>query len=319
MYVFTERRSVPYNHIGNPLKIFLKRERLSAVACLLLFVGACLLIYPFLGNAINEMTNTKAIHTYKEIFSSLTEEEKLIIEKNAHEYNEKLADINDIHKSRDILKNYKDILNIDGEGMMGYVKIPVIHVDLAIYHGFEDNILDRACGHLEGTSFPIGGPSTHAVISAHRGLPSAKLFSDLNKLVIGDIFSIEVLDYILYYEVDQIRVVEPDDESELHIIPGEDYVTLLTCTPYGINTHRLLVRGHRTDNPYGNYDYIKNEAFRLDPWLICFILGLSILTFIIIWVITRYKQYQEIDPELLDELERQWVVKKAGEYNVEPV
>ena len=319
MHIFSERRSIPYNNTGKSFTIFLKRQRVSAIVCLLLFLGACCLIYPFLGNAINEMTNTKAIHTYKEILKGYKDEDIEVIEDEARKYNEELAHIGDIRESRSILQNYKSILNVDDEGMMGSVHIPSIHVNLAIYHGFDNAILDRACGHLEGTSFPIGGPSTHSVISAHRGLPSAKLFTDLDELVIGDTFSIEVLNHILYYEVDQIRVVNPDDDSALAIIPEEDYVTLLTCTPYGINTHRLLVRGHRCDNPYGNFDNIKNEAFWLDPWLICLILGISILTFIIIWVITRYKQFQDIDPDLLDELERQWVVEKAGEYNIEPV
>lgn len=214
-----------------------------------------------------------------------------------------------------VLEYYNDILNVDGEGMMAYVNIPKINVSLAIIHGFDDRTLNRACGHLEGTSLPVGGVNTHSVISAHRGMPSAKLFSDLNLMEIGDYFNIEVLDETLYYQVDQIKVVEQNDSSDLHIIEGRDLLTLLTCTPYGINTHRLLVRGTRVDNPYGFVDSLRSEAHRLDAYMICLFLSLFILLVIFMWVMLKYKRDQNILNSQLDELERQYIVNTIGEQN----
>lgn len=211
--------------------------------------------------------------------------------------------------------NYNDILNVDGKGMMGYVRIGAINVKLPIYHGFSDDILDRACGHLEGSSFPVGGESTHAVISAHRGLPSAKLFSDLNKLGIGQTFSIEVLDQVLYYCVDKITICEPDDSSELKIISGEDHVTLLTCTPYGINTHRLLVRGVRVDSPYGDYKMLRDEVFQLDPRIICVLLAVLMLCAFLFWFLFNQRPKQPVKNVDLDELERQYLIQQIGEYD----
>ena len=223
------------------------------------------------------MTNTTAVTNYKYAISKYSAEEKQKFLSDAQSYNKHLAALTNQFDGFGELEDYNSVLNIDGRGMMGFVRIPILNVRLAIYHGFDDAILDQACGHLEGTSFPVGGKSTHAVISAHRGLPSAKLFSDLNKLEIGQTFSIEVLDQILYYTVDKITICDPDDTKELRIIPDEDHVTLLTCTPYGINTHRLLVRGVRCDNPYGFFSSFHDEVFRLDPRIICLILALMLL------------------------------------------
>jgi sortase A len=169
-----------------------------------------------------------------------------ILEK-AHEYNEKLAALDSPLVNYDEIPGYEDILDVSGTGIMGYISIPQINVELPIYHGTSSSVLNIAVGHMQGTSLPVGGENTHAVISAHRGLPSAKLFSDLDELVEGDRFTVTVLKDVYTYEVEQIFIVLPNETQNLAIIPGEDYITLTTCTPYGINTHRLLVRAHRVD------------------------------------------------------------------------
>lgn len=275
------------------------------------------MIYPYISNAWNEMTNTTAINNYKTIASKYSEEQVNEAFQDANNYNKQLSSLTNQFQDFKSLKNYNDILNVNGDGMMGYIRIPKINVKLAIYHGFANSILNTACGHLEGTSFPVGGPSTHAVISAHRGLPSAKLFSDLNKMEIGETFSIEVLNKILYYKVDQIKITGPTDTEDLQIIKDEDHVTLLTCTPYGINTHRLLVRGVRIANPWELGHAVKDEAFRLNPYLVCLFLALFILLILLVWTLTRYKRYRPVSNAELDELERQHIVEQIGEYKSE--
>lgn len=261
------------------------------------------------------MTNTTAVSNYRYAVSKYSFEEKQEFLNDAHLYNKSLASLTNQFDGFNSLQDYDNVLNIDGNGMMGYVRIPIINVRLAIYHGFEDDILDKACGHLQGSSFPVGGQSTHAVISAHRGLPSAKLFSDLNKLEIGQNFSIEILDEILYYTVDKITICDPDDSSELKIIEGEDHVTLLTCTPYGINTHRLLVRGVRCENPYGFFSSFKDEVFRLDPRVVCLILALMLLVMFLAWFLLSQRPKKPQRNVDLDELERQYIISQIGEYD----
>ena len=165
------------------------------------------------------------------------------------------------------LAGYEKTLDITGTGIMGYISIPKIKVELPIYHGTEDGVLQIACGHLEGSSLPVGGASTHAVLSAHRGLPSAKLFTNLDKLETEDTFTITILDRVLTYQVDEIAIVLPSETDKLQIEEGKDYCTLMTCTPYGINTHRLLVRGHRVETVKEKNIHVTAEAFQIEPVL----------------------------------------------------
>jgi sortase A len=182
-------------------------------------------------------------------------------------YNERLVDKPDRYKMTEAEeKEYRSILDLTGKGVMGYIQINSIGVNLPVYHGVEEKVLQVAIGHIEGTSLPVGGPTTHAAVSGHRGLPSAKLFTDLDKLVEGDTFTITILNRTTTYEVDQIRIVDPTDMSDLNLQQGADYVTLVTCTPYGINTHRLLVRGHRIDNIEGRV-VIPAEALQIPNYI----------------------------------------------------
>lgn len=183
---------------------------------------------------------------------------------------------------------YEKELNIDGSGIMGYISVPKFHIKVPIYHGTEESVLQVAIGHLETTSLPVGGKSTHTQVSGHRGLPSARLFTDLDKIKEGDTWTITVLNETLTYECDQIRIVEPEDFSELGLIEGEDLCTLITCTPYGINTHRLLVRGHRVPNAQGSAE-VTADGIQIEPIYIAPILAIPaiILLLIILLVSTR--------------------------------
>jgi sortase A len=203
------------------------------------------LLYPTMSNLWNQRRQNRLIDNYTTQVAELPENEKSEARSAAEAYNNTLAGISS-GASLDH-DSYNALLNVDGSGIMGYLEVPKINVRLAIYHGTGDAAPDNGVGHLEGTSLPVGGSSTHCVLSGHRALPSAKLFTDLDKLENGDLFYIYILGETLAYEVDQILVVEPTEVDSVRIAPGEDYVTLLTCTPYGVNTHRLLVRGHRTE------------------------------------------------------------------------
>ncbi len=217
---------------------------------LMFLVGLSILLYPTISDKWNKYRDSKLIASYTETIQDNTSQEKIdeMLEA-AKAYNAQVHEesIPDAFSIRDGVtdESYENLLNVEADGMMGYVEIPVISQTIPIYHYTTDESLSKGAGHLFGSSLPIGGESTHAVISAHRGLPSAKLFTDLNLVEIGNVFYIHVLDQTLAYEVDQILTVEPDETSSLAITEGEDYVTLVTCTPYAVNTHRLLVRGHR--------------------------------------------------------------------------
>jgi len=214
----------------------------------MMIIGAAILFYPMVSDYLNTITQMRAIRTYQEKASNLSDDE--IEEKinKAIEYNNLLYALDNPFSDYEQLEDYYEILDISGTGVMGIVNIPAIDVELPVYHGTNSEVLNVAIGHLEGSSLPVGGSNTHTVLSAHRGLPSAKLFSDLDDLREGDRFTITVINRTVTYEVDQISIVEPDDTSKLQIENNGDYATLLTCTPYGINTHRLLVRGHRVEN-----------------------------------------------------------------------
>lgn len=217
----------------------------------LMAVGLCIMFYPVFSRWWNSHKQEDIIVDYDRDVETVTDERYKEMLEDAEKYNEKLAKLKNPLKQYKKLKGYESLLDISGIGVMGHIDISKIDVHLPIYHGTSDAVLNVGAGHLEGTSLPIGGPGTHAIITAHRGLPSSVLFSDLDQLIVGDRFTITVLSETLYYEVDQITVVKPGKLNKFSIEPGKDYVTLMTCTPYGINTHRLLVRGHRVSG-YGN-------------------------------------------------------------------
>lgn len=234
------------------------------------FVGLCVLLYPTISDFWNEKRQSQAIINYDDLIVDLTPEDYSDYFSQADSYNKKIRNMSfPFLNHKDIADEYYSTLDVNGDGMMGYITIEKIKVQLPVYHGTSDRVLNSAVGHVEGSSLPVGGESTHSILSAHRGLPSAKLFTNLDKLDIGDVFTIRILDRTVTYQVDQILIVLPQETDNLNIVPGEDYCTLVTCTPYGINTHRMLVRGTRIENI--EPDRVINvitEAYQIDPLLV---------------------------------------------------
>lgn len=251
------------------------KKKLPVIAIILVFiVGLGIMSYPLVSSMINNSKVRADSANYSKIVDNLNKKDYSKFFKDARKYNKSLTktaiitDPFDEDAYKAIGAHYNDVLNIDGKGLIGYVKIPRIDVELPIKHGTSKSVLDNYAGHLQNTSMPIGGKSTHSVISAHTGVPGRTFFDNLTELVKGDIFYIKVLDKTLTYKVDQIKVVLPEDTNDLRIIPNEDHVTLLTCTPYGINTHRLLVRGVRTK--YVPEEVAKNKLVKQAPFEKCF-------------------------------------------------
>lgn len=235
-------------HGKNSKKSKLK-NRISTLALLfVMLVGLSVMLYPVVSDWYNSRLQSEAISLYNAEVEKLGETQYEREKELARDYNERLAKTAFPLVNYDSVSGYEQALDITGTGIMGYITIPDIDVDLPIYHGTGEGVLNVAVGHMQGTSLPVGGEGNHCVISAHRGLPSAKLFSDLDKLVKGDIFTVTVLDETLTYEVEDVFIITPDNVSYLALVEGRDYLTLTTCTPYGVNTHRLLVRAHRIDN-----------------------------------------------------------------------
>lgn len=228
----------------------MKGKLSTIVLIVVFFVGLSVLLYPTVSNWWNTHLATHVIEDYSDVVANMDSEDTDKIWRAAKQYNKQLAKEGIAWaKSFEENNQYRQLLNVDADSdMMGYIEIEKIHVKLPVFHGVDNTALDTGVGHIPYSSLPVGGKSTHCILSAHRGLPSAKLFTDLDELVVGDTFVLNILDRTLTYEVDQIRIIEPDDLSELNIVEGKDYCTLMTCTPYGINTHRLLVRGHRIKN-----------------------------------------------------------------------
>lgn len=228
-----------------------KRKNTIIIICFILVIllGAGAAAYPLIASINNERTQSLVQTEYEEKLQQLDTSEIDAALAAAREYNKTIStvQIEDVDKIKESLPPYEDLLNLANNGIMGYIEIPAINIDLPIYHGTTGAAMEKGAGHMEGTSLPVGGIGTHAVISAHSGMASAKLFTDLDKLKLGDMFFITVCNQKLAYEVDNIAVVEPTDIDLIRIDTQQDYVTLLTCTPYGVNTHRLLVRGHRVE------------------------------------------------------------------------
>ena len=267
---------------------------------LLLLAGVSLLLYPSLSDYWNSMHQTRAIASYAETVSQLDTAQYDEMWKAAQDYNRSLAQRQTAFALTDEQKAaYESLLDVSGLGVMGYIEIPEIDCSLPIYHGTEESVLQVAVGHLEWSSLPVGGEGTHCVLSGHRGLPSAKLFTNLDKLAVGDTFLLRVLDEVLTYEVDQILIVEPEQVDALGIVPGEDYCTLVTCTPYGINTHRLLVRGHRVENtPEAARMHVTADATQFDPLLVAPVLAIPVLLLLLIILLLPKRQSKSRGDEI---------------------
>ena len=270
---------------------------------LVLLAGLSLLLYPSLSDYWNSFHQTRAIATYAEKVANLNQDQYDEIWAAAESYNASLTDRVNAYLLSDAQKEeYQQLLNVSGLGVMGYIEIPSIDCSLPIYHGTEESILQIAVGHLDWSSLPVGGESTHCVLSGHRGLPSAKLFTNLDKLQTGDIFMLRVLDNVLTYEVDQILIVKPQETGALRIEEGKDYCTLVTCTPYGINTRRLLVRGHRIDNiEQAKTVRVTADAIQIEPLLVAPVVAIPILLLLLILLLLpkkpRKKHGGEADEE----------------------
>ena len=269
----------------------MRRHKTVIFLTLGFLVGVCILLYPAFSNYWNSKTQSRAIVDYESVLEQLEPEDYSAIFQAAYDYNEALRGIEFPLRNYEEIPGYYDTLKLEGTSIIGYMKIDKIGVELPIYHGTSDAVLNRGVGHLEGSSLPVGGESTHSVMSAHRGLPSAKLFTDLDRLEMGDTFQITVLDQVLTYQVDKVKVVSPREIDDLQIVEGKDYCTLFTCTPYGINTHRLLVRGIRIETIKEKpVIYVSNEAFRIEPLLVTPAVAAPMLLVLLIHLLVKYRE-----------------------------
>ena len=272
------------------------KNRISNIILLVVFfTGLFLLLYPGLSEYWNSFRQSKVISSYTQTVSAMDEQTYDKLWDQAQQYNQKLVQRqNGFSFSEAMRQEYESLLNPSGDGMMGYIEIPCIGVRLPIYHGTEDYELQNGVGHLEWTSLPVGGPSTHCALSGHRGLPSAKLLSNLDKVKEGDIFILYILGNELTYQVDQIRIVEPEDVSCLSTEEGKDLCTLITCTPYGVNTHRLLVRGHRVENEEDSGTFrVTADAVQIEPVRVAPLVAIPLLLLILLAILlphTRKKR-----------------------------
>lgn len=272
------------------------RKKGSTIILILIFiVGLTIFAYPTISDRWNALHSSRAIMSYTEAVSGLSEEEYEALYSAAEAYNRKIPErANHFTPTEEEKAEYAELLNVANNGIMGYIEIPIINVSLPIYHGTDESVLQVASGHLEWSSLPVGGASTHAVLSGHRGLPSAELFSRLDRLAEGDRFMLYILNEVLTYEVDQIHIVLPEDMNDLKITPGEDYCTLVTCTPYGINTHRLLVRGRRVETETDHTVRVTAEAIQMEPMLVAPVLAIPLLALLFtMMAVNDRKQWNE--------------------------
>lgn len=273
----------------------MKKHYSTILLVFILLIGLSLMLYPSFADWWNSFHQSRAVASYVEQVANIDEDQYREIWDAAWVYNRSLVDRpNDFLLTDEQKAAYQSLLNIGGNGIMGYIEIPSISVVLPIYHGTDEAVLQVAVGHLDWTSLPVGGESSHCVVSGHRGLPSARLFTDIDQLIVGDIFLFRVLDEILTYEVDQIRIVEPHVTEDLLIVEGEDLCTLITCTPYGINSHRLLVRGHRIANiEEARVARVTADAIQIEPLLIAPLVAAPMLLILLIMLmIPKRKNYR---------------------------
>lgn len=271
---------------------WIKKNLSSIILVLIFIIGLSLLLYPSFSDYWNSFHQSRAIASYAQTVTTIDDDQYEKMWAQAQEYNTTLAKKqNRWVLSEEEYEEYEGLLNIGGTGIIGYIEIPNIKVSLPIYHGVDEAVLQIAVGHIEGSSLPVGGEGTHCVISGHRGLPSAKLFTNLDEMEEGDLFMMRVLDETLTYEVDQIRIVEPEDLSALDIEEGKDLCTLVTCTPYGINSHRLLVRGHRVENlESASSIRVTADAMQIDPVMVAPVIAVPILLILLIWLLVHYRK-----------------------------
>lgn len=265
----------------------MKKHGTTIMLLFVLIIGLSLLLYPTLADWWNSIHQSRAVASYVEQVANIDDDEYAHIWEEAWEYNRSMnGRSNNYLLSEEQKEIYDQILDIGGLGIMGYIEVPAIGVTLPIYHGTDEAVLQVALGHLEWTSLPVGGESSHCVVSGHRGLPSAKLFTNLDKLVVGDVFMFRVLDEILTYEVDQILIVEPHETDALQIEQGKDLCTLITCTPYGVNSHRLLVRGHRVENQEEAVVVrVTADAAQIEPAIVAPVLAIPMLLLLLIVIL----------------------------------
>lgn len=282
-------------------------DRGTVLLAIAFFAGLFFLLYPSVSNYWNSKHQARAIATYTDELNNINEELYEELWNKAVEYNEHIPERNNPYvQTKHEKEIYPEMLSVGLSGVIGYIQIPKLDVIMPIYHGTSDGVLQSAIGHVEWTSLPVGGKNTHCVLSGHRGLPSARLFTDLDELVEGDIFMLRVLDEVLTYEVDQILIVKPEDSEALKIIEGGDYCTLVTCTPYGINTHRLLVRGHRVENRLDGFDIrITADAIRVEPLVVAPILSIPLVLIFVTLIMSDEKRRRlyfetEEDDEKID-------------------
>ena len=299
------------NNKKTNVKKNVKKNKSGATSTIILvaifLVGLCVVLYPTVSDFWNEKRQSQAIMNYDDLIVDLTPEDFSAHFASADEYNRKLKLMSfPFIWHKQLKEEYYSTLDVNGDGMIGYITIEKIKVQLPIYHGTSDKVLNSAVGHMEGSSLPVGGESTHTVLSAHRGLPSAKLFTNLDKLGEGDIFTITVLDRTLTYQVDQVLIVLPDKIDELNVVEGEDYCTLVTCTPYGINTHRMLVRGTRIENiEKPKKINVITEAYQIDPLIVTPIVAIPILGGLLVYLMVRSskekkkKKFKDIQKNML--------------------
>ena len=266
-----------------------KGNFLNILLVLVFFVGLSLLLYPSVSDYWNSFHQTRAIAAYAGEVAALDDGIYDELLEAARDYNQRLAQREEpLNQSEEDLAEYGSLLNLDGSGIMGYIEIPELKVSLPIYHSVDDGVLQVAVGHMPGTSLPVGGKGTHSALSGHRGLPSARLFTDLDQLREGDTFLLQILDETLTYEVDQVLIVEPNEVGVRAIDPEEDYCTLVTCTPYGVNTHRLLVRGHRIENQANAASIrVTADAMQIEPVIVAPIVAAPLLLCLMLWVLLR--------------------------------
>lgn len=262
----------------------MKRHGSTVLLVLVLLVGVSLLLYPTVSDYYNSFHQTRAIAGYAQAVQQTSSVDYSAWWDAAIAYNATLPDRPErLRPTEEETAEYNALLDVNGNGVMGIIEIEKIGVSLPIYHGTGEAVLQVAVGHIEGTSLPTGGPGTHCAVSGHRGLPSAKLFTHLDQLAVGDLFVIRVLNEVMTYEVDQIRIVEPYDVSDLEILPEEDLCTLVTCTPYGINSHRLLVRGHRTENVAAQAAIrVAADAVQIEPMLVAPVVAAPMLMILLV-------------------------------------
>lgn len=282
----------------------MKKSKIGLLLVLMLFVGVCGLLYPSVSQYWNSKTQTQAVENYQKILDSLKPEDYDSFFQEAYAYNTALQELNFPLADYTHLQNYNGILNLRGSGIMGYVTISKLGVELPIYHGISAEVLNIACGHIEGTSLPVGGEGTHSVLSAHRGLPHARLFTDLDKMEVGDTFTLTVLNQTLTYQVDQIKVVLPSETNDIQIVAGADLCTLLTCTPYGINSHRLLVRGTRIENAAPKL-YVTSNAYKIDSLVATPVVAAPILLVLLIVLMVKYRDTGS--KPLISKEEEEWL------------